>query len=102
MADIVFKFDDMRSAAAQINDIAARYTQAAAVFQNEFSEAVAGWEGASKDKLTAFINGAVNDYMSSTVPGVVTALSELIKANADQMEKADQAIADNIPADMFE
>ena len=28
------------------------------------------------------------------------ALSELLKANADQMEKADQQIADNIPSEL--
>ncbi|MBR6102526.1 MAG: WXG100 family type VII secretion target [Ruminococcus sp.] len=100
MADIVFKFDEMRTAAAQIEDIAARYKQAAATFQKDFADATTGWEGASKDKLTAFITGPVNDYMATTVTGMVTALSELIKANAEQMEKADQQIADSIPSQL--
>ncbi len=100
MADIVYKFDEMRNAATQIEDIAQRYKSASEKFQNEFLDATTAWEGASKDKMQAFITGAVNEYMGTTVPGIVTALSELIKANADQMEKADQQIADNIPSSL--
>ncbi|MER2080029.1 MAG: WXG100 family type VII secretion target [Ruminococcus sp.] len=100
MADIVFKYDEMRTAVAQIADISARYKAAADKFQADFADATAGWEGASKDKMTAFITGPVGEYMGTTVPGIVTALSELLKANADQMEAADQQIADNIPASL--
>ncbi len=97
MADIVYRFDEMRAAAAKIEDISARYKTAAATFQSEFLDATSGWEGASKEKLTAFITGPVNDYMSSTAPSIVQALAALLNADAEQMEKADQAIADNIP-----
>ncbi|MBR1764672.1 MAG: WXG100 family type VII secretion target [Ruminococcus sp.] len=97
MADIVYRFTEMRAAAAKIEDIAARYKTAAATFQKDFAEAVSGWEGASKDKMTAFIAGPVNDYMDSTVPSIVSAMAALLNADAEQMEKADQAIADNIP-----
>ena len=100
MADIVFKFDEMRTAVTQITDIAARYKAASDKFQADFADAIAGWEGASRDKMSAFITGPVNEYMGTTVPGIVTALAELLKANADQMEQADQQIADNIPASL--
>ena len=100
MADIVFKFDEMRIAVTQITDIASRYKAASDKFQADFADAIAGWEGASRDKMSAFITGPVNEYMGTTVPGIVTALAELLKANADQMEQADQQIADNIPASL--
>ncbi len=101
MADnIVFRFEEMRNAASQIEDIANRYKAASDKFQEDFENAVSPWEGTSKDKLKAFVNGAVNEYMGTTVPDVVRALAELLKANADQMEKADQQIADNIPSDL--
>ena len=100
MADIVFKFDEMRTAASQVVDIAARYKQAAATFQKDFLDATAGWEGSSKDKMIGFINGPVNSYMSETVPGILSALSTLLQANADQMENADQQITDNIPSSL--
>ena len=97
---IKYNFDEMRNVAGQIDGIAESYRQAASKFQSDFQDATAAWEGASKDKMQAFITGAVNEYMSKTVPEVVTALAELLRANADQMEKADQQIADNIPSDL--
>lgn len=100
MADIVFKYDEMRNAVTQIADIASRYKAASDKFQSDFADAVAGWEGASKDKLSAFVTGPVNEYMGTTVPGIITSLSELLKANAEQMEAADQQIADNIPSSL--
>ena len=100
MADIVFKYDEMRTAVTQIADIAARYKAASDKFQSDFADAATGWEGASKDKLMAFINGPVNEYMGTTVPNIVNSLSELLKANADQMEQADQQIADGIPSSL--
>ncbi len=100
MADIVFKYDEMRTAATQIADISARYKAASDKFQADFADAVSAWEGASKDKMMMFINGPVNEYMGTTVPGIVNALAELLKANADQMEQSDQQIADNIPTSL--
>ena len=100
MADIVFKFDEMRTAASKIEDIANRYKAASQKFQDDFAQSTTEWEGASKDKMMQFITGPVNEYMGTTVPGIVSALSELIKANADQMEQADQQLADNIPTSL--
>lgn len=100
MADIVFKYEEMRSAVSSIADIAQRYKSASEKFQSDFTAAVAGWEGTSKDKMLSFITGPVNDYMGTTVPDLVNGLSELLAANADQMEKADQQIADNIPTSL--
>lgn len=100
MADIVFKFDEMRNAVNQLADISARYKAAADKFQSEFADAITGWEGASRDKLLNFVSGPVNEYMGTTVPGIITSLSELLKANADQMEAADQQLADNIPSSL--
>ncbi len=100
MADIVFKYDEMRTAVTQIADIASRYKSASDKFQSDFAEATASWEGASKDKLTAFVTGPVNEYMGTTVPNMINALSELLKSNAEQMESSDQQIADSIPSSL--
>lgn len=100
MADIVFRYGEMRSSVSSIADIAQRYKSASDKFQADFTAAIASWEGASKDKMASFITGPVNEYMGSTVPNLVNSLSELLAANADQMEKADQEIADNIPSSL--
>ena len=97
MADIVFKYTEMRVAEKSIQAIAANYKNAATTFETDFLAAIAGWEGESKDKMVKFIRGTVKEYTSGTVPQMLEALAALLKANADQMESADKQIADNIP-----
>ena len=97
MADIVFRYPEMREAAAAIQDIANRYKSAAAIFETDFLAAIGGWEGESKEKMQHFITGSVKEYTYETVPKLLEALSSLLSANADQMENADRQIAENIP-----
>lgn len=97
MADIVFRYPEMRGAANDINGIAQRYSDAAQKFEGDFLAAITDWEGESKEKMQSFIQGAVMQYINETVPNLIKGLAELLNANADQMEKADQQIADNIP-----
>lgn len=97
MADIVFRYPEMRGAANDINGIAQRYIAAAQKFEGDFLSAITDWEGESKEKMQSFIQGAVMQYINETVPNLIKGLAELLNANADQMEKADQQIADNIP-----
>jgi WXG100 family type VII secretion target len=97
MADIVFRYPEMRAAAASIQGIAGRYKAAAAAFESDFTAAISGWEGESKDKMQAFISGSVKEYTHDTVPQLLEALASLLNSNADQMENADRQIAENIP-----
>ena len=100
MADITFKYEEMRQSAEKIQDIKARYKAAAAKFEEDFMNATTSWEGASKDKMSAFISGPVKEYMATTVPKLLNSLAELLRANAEQMQNADQQIADNIPTSL--
>ena len=97
MADIVFKYPEMREAAGAIQDIAARYKNAAATLETDFIAAISGWEGESKEKMQKFISGTVKEYTHETVPKLLEALAAMLNANADQMESADRQIAENIP-----
>lgn len=97
MADIIFKYDKMTAAAANIRTIAGQYKTAATTFENDFVTAIAGWEGESKEKMVKFISGSVKDYTEVTVPQLLNALAELLDANAQQMKNADAQIAENIP-----
>ena len=97
MADIVFKYDEMNTAASQINDLASKYKSAADTFENDFLSAISGWEGDSKDKMSSFISTPVKEYMATTVPKLLTSLADLLQSNISQMQKADQQLADNIP-----
>lgn len=100
MADIVFKYTEMAQAAADIDDLASQYKGAADTFESDFIAAVTNWEGASKDKMTTFISGPVKEYMGTTVPKLLNSLAELLRANVEQMQSADQQIADNIPTSL--
>ena len=97
MADIVFRYQEMRAAATAIQDIATKYKNAGATFETDFIAAISEWEGESKEKMLKFISGTVKDYTSVTVPQLLEALAALLNANADQMENADRQIAENIP-----
>lgn len=97
MADIVFRYPEMRAAASDIRNIAQRYTAAAQKFESDIIASISDWEGESKEKFVTFIQGAVHQYIEETIPNLIKGLAELLEANADQMEKADQQIADNIP-----
>lgn len=92
-----FRFDQMRSTANEIRKIGEKYGSAANEFSSDFVNATKDWEGASKEKMTAFITGSVHEYLNATVPRVLDALAELLENNANEMEKADQQIADAIP-----
>lgn len=94
---IRYDSEQMRSAAAQIRKKAEEYASASSKFITAFRGATEEWEGASKQKMLAFVEGPVNDYMNTTVGQLLDALAKLLEANADQMEQADQEIANSIP-----
>lgn len=100
MADIVFRYGEMRQAASDIKAIANRYQTAASTLETDFIAAIKDWEGESKDAIQRFVSGPVMEYTRDTIPKLLTALAELLEANADQMEKADHQIAENIPTSL--
>lgn len=100
MADIVFKYTEMGQAVTDIDNLAKQYKSAADTFETDFLAAITNWEGASKDKMSTFISGPVKEYMGTTVPKLLNSLAELLKANVEQMQSADQQIADNIPTSL--
>lgn len=100
MADYVYNFDEMRRVAGQINDIGTRYASAASAFEEDMAGAMTGWEGPTRDAMHRFITGPVMEYTRDTVPKLLQALSELLEANATQMENADTEIGSNIPTSL--
>ena len=97
MADFRFGYPDMQTTVERINDISTQFASAADKFQGDFSGAVANWEGASKEQMMQFIDGPVMEYLKDTIPKIITSLATLLTANIEQMQKADQQVADSIP-----
>lgn len=100
MADIVFRYPEMRQAVSSIKDLANQYKAAATTLESSFNGAVTDWEGESKDAMVRFISGPVMEYTRDTIPQLLEGLADLLAANADQMESADQQIAANIPTSL--
>ena len=100
MADIVFRYPEMRQAANEITALAAKYKSAATTFESDFIAAISDWEGESKDKMQKFISGPVMEYTRDTIPQLLEALAQSLEANATQMENADHQIAENIPTSL--
>lgn len=94
---IRYDSERMRAAAHEIRGMIDQYAAAASRFVNDFNSATAAWEGASKQKTQAFVEGPMNQYLTSTVGQLLDAMAQLLEANADQMEQADEEIANNIP-----
>ena len=97
MADIVFRYKEMRNAATEMDNIAARYQSTADTFESDFLASIAAWEGESKEKMQKFITGTVREYIHETIPQLIKARAELLRASADQIESGDRQIAENIP-----
>ena len=98
MADkIVFDYPEMESASKNIENIANEYESAARTFRSSISNAITGWEGASKDKFAGLLDNSVYKYMEVSVPQLVQGLATMLKNNADGMKQADDEIAKNIP-----
>jgi len=99
MADnIVYRFSEMRSAADAIDGYASDYGTAADTLIESLLSAVASWEGESKDKFVAFVNGTVREFAKDSVPQLVTVVAQQIQMSAENMEKTDADRAANIPS----
>lgn len=100
MADVVFRYPEMRAAVTKIAGIADDYKRAAGQLIDDFTTATSTWEGETKDKMLTFMNTPVREYIAETIPQLIQGLSDMLAANADQMEKVDAEIASNIPASL--
>ena len=60
------------------------------------SSAIADMEGAAKDAFKTLIDGDINNFVATDLPGAIEGMASLLEANRDNFEKVDQQIADNI------
>ena len=93
---MIFRYGKMEEAANAIDGYAKDYADAATALNNAVTNAIADWEGASKEKFVTFMN-SVNTYTGTTIPEVVKGMAEVLRANATSMQEADSEIAKAIP-----
>jgi WXG100 family type VII secretion target len=97
-SEIIYRFDKMTDAAGKIDELAESYRNLGQQFIDKVNTETGGWEGDSKTKFSALVNGEVNQYLVKEVPAMLNGLAKLLRADAQQMEKADAQVAEGIPA----
>lgn len=98
MADMRFNYTEMSKASTQIRDtIKTAYVNAGTTLVSDFQAAVSAWEGESKEQMETLITGAVQEYLTKSIPDALEALAKLLDENAKQMHNADTEIASQIP-----
>ena len=97
MADIVYRFPEMESAASEVDGYADQYKSAAQTLIDSVASATANWEGDSKDKFKSFLEGAVYEHLHDNIPQLVGVIAAEIRASSENISKTDTSLADNIP-----
>ena len=72
------------------------YATAGETLITSLSSAIADMEGAAKDAFKTLIDGDINNFVATDLPGAIEGMASLLEANRDNFEKVDQQIADNI------
>ena len=94
---IVYNYEKMNNTASKIREIEEKYKTAGTAFVESFVEAIANWEGESKDKVQKLIQGSVSTMLTNDIPSYLEGLASLLEQNVKQMQKADNQIAESIP-----
>jgi WXG100 family type VII secretion target len=97
MADIVYRFPEMETAASEIDGYADQYRSAAQTLVDSITSATASWEGDSKDKFRSFLEGAVYEHIHENIPQIVSVIAAEIRASSENMSRTDTNLAENIP-----
>lgn len=96
-SEITYKFQEMKDAAANINSIASEYKALGEKFSERVVAETKTWEGASKEKFMSLINGDIKQYLEVEVPKILNGFAQLLVTDAEQMENADEQVAQGIP-----
>ena len=88
--------EGVSSAVEAINGYATSYRTAGETLITSLSSAIADMEGAAKDAFKTLIDGDINNFVATDLPGAIEGMASLLEANRDNFEKGVQQIADNI------
>ena len=100
MADIVYRFEEMNSAASEIDGYVEQYKSAAQRLIDSLNAVTKDWEGETKEKYSAFINGPIFEHLYENIPQIVAALSSEIRMSSENMSQNDSSLADSIPTSL--
>ena len=97
-ANVIFDYQAIGNAANAIRTTHAdNYASAAATFKSAMETAIADWTGESKLRFVEMLTNVVYPHLDTAVPGIVTALADVLDGNGQSMADTDAAIAQQIP-----
>lgn len=86
----------MDQSVTNLNGYATQYTEAATIFVTAFKAAIEEMEGDSKDALLEFFTENIEGFVTTDLPGAITGLASLLKANAQNFDDTDAQLAASI------
>ena len=86
----------MDESVEHLNGFGQQYKDAGDTFVTAFKAAIEEMEGDSKDALEEFFTTNVEGFVKTDLPGAVTGLASLLKANATNFDDTDAQIAASI------
>lgn len=97
MANVIrFNKTEMDGVVSTLRRQANTLKTAGSTFISDMNTAIQDWEGQSKDKFAGCVQ-SINSYVTKDLPGLVTALADMLESNYTQMNTADKNIAGQIP-----
>ncbi len=87
---------NVTDAVTKITTLSQSYKTAGEEFVKNLNSAIAEMEGEAKDALKTFIDGDVNTYVVTDLPGAIKGMSDLLEANRSNFESVDKQIANSI------
>jgi hypothetical protein len=102
MADCKIVNAKVTSTVGKINEIKGKYKTAGETFNTDFTTAISGMEGETKDALLDLFNKSYKDFVTSEekgLPGMIKGLADLLEGNRSNFEKVDSQIASSIRGD---
>ena len=95
--DIVYDYEKMKDAATNIRTIASDYSKLGEEFLRNIGTAIGDWEGESRQKFKALLEGEVRRYIVEEIQKMLNSFAQLLETDADEMKKADEQVAAGIP-----
>ncbi|GHU53553.1 hypothetical protein FACS1894132_06010 [Clostridia bacterium] len=93
---IVFKYDQMNTAATAITEKEAKFKSDGQKLITDLKETFSKWEGSSATAFDNLLDGRVNEFIVVQIPNLIDVLVEEIKVSSSSMKETDDTIAGQI------
>lgn len=96
MADCRIVNQSVLTAKDNLDAYATEYRTAGETFETSFNAAIAEMEGATKDALVELFNKTYKEFVTTSIPEMITGLASLLESNRSQFDEVDSSLAASI------